>query len=189
MKKNRFVAILLASSISTPLLFSADALEKFRQGVDKFKGGDYAASQKELSEFIKEHPYEVEVKKSWYYLARIAAAQKKYKDAIERINITLSRYPRHEDRVELNVLLGECLYEVNAHAHAEKVLQSVRTSAKDEALLYRLEKKLGFIAYAARRDAKTVEHLKAALRLAEKNAPHDSELFNVYATLGKVTAK
>ncbi|MBV6493999.1 MAG: hypothetical protein LDLANPLL_02023 [Turneriella sp.] len=174
--------------ITTFALFSADNLEKYYRGIEKFKKHEYTSARKEFEEFVKEHPYEIEVKKSWYYMVRTLVAEKKWHDAITRINITLERYPLHEDRVELKVLLGRCLYKVNAHARAEKILRGTASTVKDDALRYLLDKTLGLIYYDARKFGEAQKYLESAVRLSKKLNEKDKELFDIYVALAKVAS-
>ena len=103
-------------------------------------------------------------------------------------NITLDRYPGHSDRLELRILTGECLYKVDAHARAEKVLLDTARTVKEGKLRYRIDKTLGLIAYDARLMPKAAGHLRAALRIHEKNPTGDKDVFTVYKTLGTIYA-
>ncbi len=178
----------LGSVLVTVGLFAADPLVKYRAAVEKFEAKKYADAQKLFNEFITENPYEAEVKKSWYYMALTSEAQGHYHEAITRANITLERYPGHNDRLELKVLTGECLYKVNAHARAEKILLDTGRTVKEGKLRYRIDKTLGLIAYDARLLPKATTHLKAALRIHEKTPTGDADVFTVYKTLGTIYA-
>ncbi|MBX3721723.1 MAG: tetratricopeptide repeat protein [Turneriella sp.] len=181
--------LIISCLIFSAGVFAADPLVKYRAAVEKFEAKKYAEAQKLFNEFISENPYEAEVKKSWYYMALASEAQGHYHEAITRANITLDRYPGHSDRLELRVLTGECLYKVNAHARAEKILLDTARTVKDGKLRYRIEKTLGLIAYDARLMPKAAGHLKAAVRIHEKSPTGDADVFNAYKTLGQIYAE
>jgi ligand-binding sensor domain-containing protein len=129
------------------------------------------------------------VRKAWYYLAVSSADLGHYHEAIARANITLDRYPGHQDRLELKVLTGECLYRVNAHARAEKILADAARSVKDGYLRFRIDRTRGMIAYEGRQFATATTLLKAAIRLHEKKPVAAADAFLVYKTLGKIYAE
>lgn len=182
-----WLAIISILCFLSPLL-AADPLKKYRGGIAAFEGKKYTGAQKLFAEFTAEHPYEAEVRKAWYYLTVTASAQGHFHEAITRANITLERYPGHEDRIELKVLTAECLYHVDAHARAEKMLTEIARQVKDDGLKYRIEKTMGFIKHDARMFAQSALHLKNALRLRVKNAAADADLLRIYTYLGKIYA-
>jgi len=186
-KKVRGALLLCFFCLVLPL-FAGDPLEKYRDGVGAFEKKKYGEAQKYFTQFIAEHPYEAEVRKAWYYLSLTAAAQGSCHEAITRANITLDRYPAHADRLELRVLSGECLYRVDAHARAEKILTDTAKQVKEDILIFRIEKTLGFIKHDARLHAQAALHLKNALRLRAKSAPVDADLLRIYSYLGKIYA-
>ena len=187
MNKIFFALVALFLTFSSAA-WPADPLEKYRDGVSAFEKKKFGDAQKLFNEFITEHPYEAEVRKAWYYLSLTAAAQGNCHEAITRANITLDRYPAHIDRIELRVLTGECLYRVDAHARAEKILNETGKQTKDNVLKYRIEKTLGFIKHDARLHAQAALHLKNALQLRAKSAPADADLLRIYSYLGKIYA-
>lgn len=180
--------LLLISLLAAAPVFTADPLVKYRAAVEKFEAKKYGDAQKLFNEFVTENPYEPEVKKSWYYMALASEAQGHYHEAITRANITLERYPGHSDRLELRVLTGECLYKVNAHARAEKILTDTARTVKEGKLRYRIDKTLGLIAYEARLLPKAATHLKAALRIYEKSPAGLTDAFTAYKILGMIYA-
>lgn len=184
----RFIPALVLFFALNSAGWPADPLEKYRDGVAAFEKKKYTEAQKYFTQFIGEHPYEAEVRKAWYYLSLTAAAQGNCHEAITRANITLDRYPAHADRLEIRVLTGECLYRVEAHARAEKILTDTAKQTKDDLLRFRIEKTLGFIKHDARLHAQAALHLKNALRLRAKSAPVDADLLRVYSYLGRIYA-
>jgi len=160
-----------------------DPLEKFFAGEKLFTKKKYSEARQTLLEFVAEHPYEAEVKKAWYYLALSAQALGDCQDAIARVNITQSRYANHENRIELGVVKGECLYRVNAHAQATKTLVPLLKQVKSDALRYRIERTLGLIGFSARSYKTASAHLKNAARLYEKTPNSDNDIYEVYRAL------
>lgn len=180
---------LILLGFGSALLFAADPLLKYREGIKHIDAKDFPAAQKAFSAFIAENPYEPEVKKALYYLALAAAGEGHYHEAITRANIAVERYPLHPDRAELKVLTGECLYRVDAFARAEKALGDAAKLAKTDQLQYRIEKTLGFLHYDARRAMRAGGHLKIALKLSEKLRLSDEDHFRILKTLGKIYAE
>lgn len=181
-----YFLILLTSGA---LVFAADPLAKYREGIKRFEAAEYGDAQKTLNTFMAENPYEPEVKKALYYIAVAAAAEGHCHEAITRANIAIERYPLHPDRVELKVLTGECLYKVDAFARAEKVLGEAAKQAKTDLLQYRIEKTLGFLHYDARRPLRAGGHLKIALKLSERLKLSGDDQFRILKTLGKIYAE
>jgi tetratricopeptide (TPR) repeat protein len=169
-------------------LAAANKLEKYYAAVADYEARRYAQSVELFSEFIKENPYEPEVRKAWFYMTSALAAQGKCHEAIARANITLDRYPVHPDKAELLVITAECLYQVNAHNRAEKLLATLRRTDEMPSLSYRAELLRGMIAYDARGYARAEKHYRAALRYAAKLGLADSSLLRVNGDLGRIYA-
>ncbi len=175
-------------TVLTPLA-AGDKLEKYHAGVKDYEGRRYAQAAEHLEQFIKENPYEPEVRKAWFYLASAAAEQGNCHEAIARANITLDRYPVHPDKSELLVISAECLYRVNAHARAEKTLLGLRRIDEMPALAYRAERLRGMIAYDARGYARAEKHYRTALQYAGKLGIEDATLLRLNADLGRMYSR
>ena len=169
-------------------LSAAADLKKYQEGVTRYEAREFDKAVKLLVEFIAENPYEPEVKKSWFYIANALAEQNKCNEAVARANIALERYPAHEDRHELRVITAECLYKLNAHARAEKILSDTRKHTDIETLHYRIDLYRGFIAYDARSFAAAVKFYKNALRLANKFGSANRDVYRAYRDLGTILA-
>jgi len=171
------------------MIFATDPLMKFRKGEEAFKARELANAQTLFQEFIKESPYEIEVRKAWYYLTLVSQLQSHYHEAIARANITLERYSTHQDKIELRIITGECLYKVNAHARAAVLLAEIAKVAKGDAFQYRIAKTLGFINHEARRYQAAIQNLRTALNHAEKlNATDATDKFEIHRRLGLMYA-
>ena len=80
----KFLPVLVLLFTFSSAGWSADPLEKYRDGVGAFEKKKYNEAQKYFTQFITEHPYEAEVRKAWYYLSYAAAAQGNCHEAITR---------------------------------------------------------------------------------------------------------
>ncbi len=169
-------------------LGAADKLTKYRDAITEYEARRFEKAVQLFSEFVAEQPYEIEVKKSWYYMTTALAEQGKCNEAVARANIALDRYPALEDRLELRVVTGECLYRLDAHARAEKILAETRKQTDIEPLVGRIDTFRGFIAYDARAFASAVKYYKQALRITEKYGREDQNTYRVYRDLGTILA-
>lgn len=170
-------------------LAAADRLDKYYAALTDYEARRYAQAVEQFSEFIRENPYEPEVRKAWFYITNALAEQGNCHEAIARANITLDRYPVHPDRAELLVISAECLYRVHAHSRAEKTLAGLRRPEEMPALAYRAERLRGMIAYDARGYARAEKHYRAALSHAARLGAEDRSLLRVHADLGRICAK
>ncbi|AFM11086.1 tetratricopeptide repeat protein [Turneriella parva] len=181
-------SILIFIVAAAPLAAVAD-LRKYHDAVGRYEAREYDQAVKLFVEFVAENPYEPEVKKSWFYLANALAEQGKCNEAVARANIALERYPAHPDRHELRVITGECLYQMNAHSRADRLLADTRKQANIESLHYRIDMYRGFIAYDARSFAPATKLYKSAIAFATKFGFEDRNLFRVYRDLGTMLAR
>ncbi len=169
-------------------LAAANKLEKYHAAIADYEARRYVQAVDLFNQFIKENPYEPEVRKAWFYMTNALAEQGNCHEAIARANITLDRYPVHPDKAELLVISAECLYSVNAHNRAEKSLASLRRLEEMPVLAYRAERLRGMIAYDARGYARAEKHYRAALGFAGRFGVADRTLLRVNADLGKIYA-
>lgn len=169
-------------------LAAANKLEKYNAALVDYEARRYAQAIELFNQFIKENPYEPEVRKAWFYITHALAEQGSCHEAIARANITLERYPVHPDKAELLVISAECLYSVNAHNRAEKTLASLRRLEEMPTLAYRAERLRGMIAYDARGYARAEKHYRAALAFADRLGAADRTLLRVNADLGRICA-
>lgn len=169
-------------------LQAADKLAKYHDAITEYEAQRYDNALRLFSEFIAEQPYEIQVKKSWFYMANALAEQGKCNEAVARANIAIERYPTIEDKQELRVITGECLYRLNAHARAEKILADTRKQTDVDSLITRIETYRGYIAYDARAYAVAVKHYKQALRQMEKIGREDRDTYRIYRDLGTIYA-
>jgi len=181
----RNLLLLLATA---GFLEAAADLRKYHEAVTRYEAREYDLAVKLFAEFVAENPYEPEVKKSWFYMANSLAEQGKCNEAVARANIALERYPAHPERHELRVITGECLYRLNAHARADKLLADTRKQTNIESLHYRIDMHRGFIAYDARSFAPATKHYKSALAIAAKFSFEDRNVYRVYRDLGTLLA-
>lgn len=170
-----------------PLAAAAD-LAKYRAALADYEAGRYARAVELFTQFIKENPYEPEVRRAWFYTTQALAEQGNCHEAIARANVALDRYPVHPDKAELLVITAECLYRVNAHSRAEKTLTGLRRLEANPMLAYRAERLRGMIAYDARGFTRAEKHYRDALVHAEKIGPEASTLLRIYADLGRIYA-
>lgn len=184
-KKSVFV---LAIFLLTPA-YAADQLEKYHKGVAAYEAGRHADAFGLFLEFVKENPYEAEVRKAWFYMTKSLAEQGKCHEALARANITLDRYPAHPDKADLVVTSAECLYKIDAHARAEKTLAALRRLEDTPLLAFRAERLRGLIAYDARAYARAQKHYLAAVNLAKKLKLENAALLRPCADLGKMYAE
>jgi ligand-binding sensor domain-containing protein len=183
-----FCRCALLLSVALLPLFAASKLEKYHAAVADYEARRYAEAMELFLEFIKENPYEPEVRKAWFYITNALAEQGKCHEAIAKANITLSRYPVHPDKSELLVISAECLYRVDAHARAEKTLSGLRRVEEMPMLAYRAERLRGMIAYDARGFARAEKHYRSALQYASRLGLEDATLLRINADLGRIYA-
>ncbi|HNA78246.1 MAG TPA: tetratricopeptide repeat protein [Turneriella sp.] len=169
-------------------LVAANKLEKYHAAVADYEARRYAQAVELFSQFVKENPYEPEVRKAWFYMTNALAEQGNCHESLARANITLDRYPVHPDKSELLVISAECLYRVNAHTRAEKTLSGLRRVEEMPSLAYRAERLRGMIAYDARGYARAEKHYRAALQHAARLGIEDTTLLRVNADLGRIYA-
>ncbi|MFZ5630664.1 MAG: hypothetical protein ACOY5B_16140 [Spirochaetota bacterium] len=179
--------LLLTFLVLLPLA-AAGKLDKYYAAVADYEARRYAQALELFTQFIKENPYEPEVRKAWFYMTNALAEQGNCHEALARANITLDRYPVHPDKAELLVISAECLYRVNAHNRAEKTLTGLRRVEEMPSLAYRAERLRGMIAYDARGYARAEKHYRAALNYAVQLGSENSSLLRVNADLGRIYA-
>lgn len=183
---SRKISLLLLSFFA---LSATDNLVKYRKAVTEYEAHRYSRALQLFGEFMDENPFEPEVKKALFYVTNALALEGRCHEAIARANIALDRYPAHPDKHELRVIAGECLYRVNAHARAEKLLAETQKRTDSKALLYRIEKYRGFIGFDARAYARAAQHYRNALRVAnETGIAGDTDAFRIYRDLGTILA-
>jgi tetratricopeptide (TPR) repeat protein len=182
--RNVFLLLLVAGALA-----AAADLRKYHDAVTRYEAREYDQAVRLFLEFAAENPYEPEVKRSWFYMANALAEQGKCNEAVARANIALERYPAHPDRHELRVISGECLYQMNAHARADRLLTETRKQTNIEPLHYRIDMHRGFMAYDARSYAAAIKFYKSAIALANKFGFEDRNLFRVYRDLGTLLAR
>lgn len=188
-KKSLMKLLLMFGLLSYFSVGATEKLEKYHRGVAAYEAGRYADALGLFNEFVKENPFEPEVRKAWFYMTKALAEQGKCHEALARANITLDRYPAHPDKTELLVTSAECLYKVNAHARAEKTLSSLRRLDDSPQLAFRAERLRGLIAYDARAYTRAQKHYLAALNFAKKLGLESAALLRPCADLGRIYAE
>ncbi|MCX7632021.1 MAG: tetratricopeptide repeat protein, partial [Turneriella sp.] len=181
-------ALTLVCALSWSLATANEKIEKYLRAVKAYDAQNYQTAAELFHQFIKEQPYEPEVRKAWFYLAKIAALLGNCHEAIARANITLDRYGTHPDRNELLLINAECYYQLGNHRRAEEALGQMRQTQDTEQKL-RSELLRGYMAFEARAFSRAQKHYRAAIGLAEKLGSETKDVLRAYAELGEILSR
>ncbi|MDH5719380.1 MAG: tetratricopeptide repeat protein [Spirochaetia bacterium] len=173
MKFNRRfeIKIILLLFFAAPYFIDAStSLELFEEGIDHFEDKEWNEAKVKFNAFIKQNPYEYEVRDAFFYLGEIARNQKEYFDAISYYSKLQKRYPHNRYRKEILYLFGNCYYELKITQRSEYYLkeylnQEKKTDKKNQIInAYMI---LGQLMEDSRQWKNATKYYQNALRLLE----------------------
>jgi len=150
--------------------FYATPLDKYEDALDEYEDKEWDDSEKLFLEFIKENPYEYEVRDALFYLGEINRHKQKYLEAISYYNKLQERFKYNRYKISLLFLTGECYYNLNITKRASFFLEEyIKTEKTNDNKFYLINANL----YLAELNENTrqwnnaVKFYQKALRLLE----------------------
>ena len=122
---------LLFFFLTQPSFSADDPTVKFRKAKKLFERNRFAAAQKLFLEFIKEEPFEYEIRDSLFMLGEIYRKQNDCHNANSYYNRLDKRYPHSRYRVPLLYTKGHCYYETDLYTRSRQHLKKYLASVKD----------------------------------------------------------
>lgn len=99
-----------------------DHTVKYRAGKKAFLAGNHEKAGELLKEFMKEEPFEYEIRDALYYMGEIYRTQKDYLNAVSYYNRLSKRFPHSRYRTALIYLYGHCYYHMELRVKSERYL-------------------------------------------------------------------
>jgi tetratricopeptide (TPR) repeat protein len=116
---------------------NTDPLKDYTAGLAEYDKKEYEKAGELLKKFVKEQPYEFEVREAWFRLAEVSRMMKRYNEAIATYNIVLHRYPSGIRTKIIHLRSGEMHYKIGAHNRAENLLKEYLKTEKDNKTMHR----------------------------------------------------
>ena len=186
--------------IPPPAESGKDRLKYYEKALEDHKAKNHKKAIKNFQKFIKEQPYQYEVRSALFYLGDSLLKEKQYLEALKNFRILSRRYPNSRYRKEVIFKIGKCYYLLKITRRSEKYLQEYLKKSRIpnmnnfdhiDANMY-----LGFMAKNRRNYEKAIQYLQISLQLlGKKKNKHGmpegmQERFeNIYYELGLIYAK
>ena len=172
MKLSRFIFILNFFVFFSVMAVASDRLEYYEDGIEDYKDKDYKGAIEKFQRFIREEPYQYEVRDALFYLGESLIKEKQYLEALKNFRILSKRYPHSKYRKDTIFKIGECYYLLKITKRSERYLREYLSKSKItdiskynhiDANMY-----LGFLARNRRGYKKAIHHLQVSLQLLQK---------------------
>ena len=200
MKILRTFLILSFFTTSLPIASDQNRLKYYEKALENYKDKDHKKAIKNFQKFIKEQPYQYEVRNALFYLGDSLLKEKQYLKALSNFRILSKRYPNSKYRKDVIFKIGECYYLLKITRRSERRLQEYLKKSKIhninnfnhiDANMY-----LGLMAKNRRNYKKAIQNLQFSLQLLGKREKKfgmdegmEERFENIYYELGLIYAK
>ncbi|MBE7411035.1 MAG: hypothetical protein L6Q54_11090 [Leptospiraceae bacterium] len=161
---------LLSLVILSNALYSKndDPLHYFKNGEKQFKKGNFKEAYTDYENFIKESPYEYEVRDALFKMGKIKFDEKSYPDTITLYERLLKNYKTIKYTSELKILLGRSYFQMNLLQKSSDIfLDYVKNNKKPHELLFTARFFLGKIEAKRKKGKDALQHFKYAVSIAK----------------------
>jgi len=156
-----------------------DPLFHFKKGESLFKKGLYRESFHEYETFIKDSPYEYEVRDALYRMGKIRFEEKSYPDSITLFERLLKNYKTIKYTSEVKLTLGRAYFHMNLLQKSEDIFSDyAKNNRKPHEFLFLARFYLGKIEAKRRKRKDALKQMKYAVSIAKEIQIVEKELLD-----------